>query len=224
MRERTLALAGEGDGLRRRYRHEIDLAALGIALGDDVIARLSVRDNRVPEPNRTQSASFILRWPPEAAGEASGVEGLVQRTMPAYFRSQRQIIIDTEALLAERPRPDDDAFLARSDGIGVDQRVLRLRYGQFLGEEDESLHADEGRAQGERRRARRRAAGGIRRRPATRWPSSATPTTSPRPRPCSIRRRARRSRPRSRRCGRPSCTCARARRARRCRTSTARWN
>ena len=144
VRERTLALAGEGDGLRRRYRHEIDLAALGIAPGDDVIARLSVRDNRVPEPNRTQSASFILRWPPEAAGEASGVEGLVQRTMPAYFRSQRQIIIDPEALLAERPRPDDEAFLARSDGIGVDQRVLRLRYGQFLGEEDESLHADEG--------------------------------------------------------------------------------
>ncbi len=144
VRERTLALAGEGDGLRRRYRHEIDLAALGIAPGDDVIARLSVRDNRVPEPNRTQSASFILRWPPEAAGEASGVEGLVQRTMPAYFRSQRQIILDTEALLAERPRPDADAFLARSDGIGVDQRVLRLRYGQFLGEEDESLHADAG--------------------------------------------------------------------------------
>ena len=142
--ERTLALAGEGDARRRRYRHVVDLATLGIAAGDDVLARLQVRDNREPEPNYARSASFILRWPPEAGGEASGVEGLVQRTMPAYFRSQRQIIIDTEALIGERTRLSDEEFLGRSDGIGVDQRVLRLRYGQFLGEEDESLHAHEG--------------------------------------------------------------------------------
>ena len=58
--------------------------------------------------------------------------------MPAYFRSQRQIIIDSEALLAERAHLDGDEFLKRSDTIGVDQKILRLRYGQFLGEEFES--------------------------------------------------------------------------------------
>jgi len=61
----------------------------------------------------------------------------VQRTLPAYFRSQRQIIMDAEALLAERRKLSADAFTTRSDGIGVDQRILRLRYGQFLGEEAE---------------------------------------------------------------------------------------
>jgi hypothetical protein len=62
----------------------------------------------------------------------------VQKVLPAYFRSQRQIIIDSEALIAEQPTLSADRFLARSDGIGVDQKILRLRYGQFLGEEFES--------------------------------------------------------------------------------------
>lgn len=142
-KERTLALQGEptgpdGDAKHRHFRHALDLGALGIAQGDDVIVRLIVTDNREPEPNTTRSASFILRWPAETSTDAAGLEGIVQKTMPAYFRSQRQIIIDSEALLAEKPKLDEEKFLARSDAIGVDQRVLRLRYGQFLGEEAET--------------------------------------------------------------------------------------
>ena len=138
--EREIAPAIEAlDGTRRqRYRHSLDLGSLGIAAGDDVIVRLRVADNREPEPNTTRSPSFILRWPAEAAVDSAGLEGVVQHVLPAYFRSQRQIIIDTEALLAEQPRPAPDRFLARSDALGVDQRVLRLRYGQFLGEETEA--------------------------------------------------------------------------------------
>src|SRR5690606_781903 len=60
---------------------------------------------------------------------------------PAYFRSQRQIIIDAEALLEEKPRLASEEFERRSDLIGVDQRLLRLRYGQFLGEESEGGNA-----------------------------------------------------------------------------------
>ena len=48
-----------------------------------------------------------------------------------------QIIIDAEALLKQRGSLDADTFIKRSDAIGVDQRILRLRYGQFLGEEAE---------------------------------------------------------------------------------------
>ena len=138
--EREIAPAVEAiDGARRqRYRHSLELGALGIAAGDDVIVRLRIADNREPEPNTTRSPSFILRWPAEAAGDSADLEGVVQQVLPAYFRSQRQIIIDTEALLAEQPRAAPDRFLARSDALGVDQRVLRLRYGQFLGEETET--------------------------------------------------------------------------------------
>lgn len=135
---------GSGPYVRYRYAHTLDLASLGLSMGDDVIVRAIVTDNREPKPNTTRSASFILRWPAEASNDSAALEGVVQKTMPAYFRSQRQIIIDSEALLAERAKVDDKTFLDRSDAIGVDQKVLRLRYGQFLGEESEThaQHAD----------------------------------------------------------------------------------
>jgi hypothetical protein len=117
------------------------ISALSLAKGDEVVVRLVVTDNRVPKPNVTRSPSLILRWPADASKDSSGLDGIAQKTMPAYFRSQRQIIIDTEALLTDKPALDDAKFLARSDAIGVDQKILRLRYGQFLGEESEG-HAE----------------------------------------------------------------------------------
>jgi hypothetical protein len=135
--ERVLPLRGQGDRQRRQYTHRLDLGSLGLAAGDDLIVRFSVDDNRQPERDTARSASLILRWPPDAGDEPTGLEGMVRRTLPAYFRSQRQVIIDTEALVAERPRLPADRFGDRSDEIGMDQRLLRLRYGQFLGEEAE---------------------------------------------------------------------------------------
>ena len=119
----------------------------------------------------------------------------MQKTLPAYFRSQRQIIIDSEALLAERAALDEAKFLARADAIGVDQKILRLRYGQFLGEESEGHgggHGDAGETaqattmpttRSTPKRPRRPASAT----PATRSPNTATCTTSPRRRRCSIR-------------------------------------
>lgn len=135
--ERTLALRGEGGDKSRTYARTINLAEAGLTEGSDLIARLEVADNRAPTPQWSRSASFILRWPPPPAAESTGMEGLVQRALPAYFRSQRQIILDIEALVPQRPRLAAPEFVSRSDAIGVDQRILRLRYGQFLGEEDE---------------------------------------------------------------------------------------
>jgi hypothetical protein len=141
---RTLQLSGTGNARRRSYHQLLDLSALGFAIGDDLVVRLAVSDRRTPVANTTRSASFILRWPPAAGEEASGVEGLVKRTLPAFFRSQRQIIIDSEALLKKRSALAQDAFVKQSDEIGVDQHILRLRYGQFLGEESEGGHEDTG--------------------------------------------------------------------------------
>ncbi|MCX7033106.1 MAG: hypothetical protein NT046_03930 [Arenimonas sp.] len=135
--ERSLVLNGEGDGRQRRYVRSLDLAALGLGAGDDLIVRLVVGDNRAPSPQSTRSTSLILRFPPPPSAESTGMEGLVKKTLPAYFRSQRQIIIDAEALVAERPRLAADKFMQRSEGLGMDQRILRMRYGQFLGEETE---------------------------------------------------------------------------------------
>src|SRR5690606_21229805 len=75
--EREVVPAAEAiDGARQlRYRHAVDLAALGVAAGDDVIVRLRVDDNREPAPNTTRSASFILRWPAEASTDSAALEG-----------------------------------------------------------------------------------------------------------------------------------------------------
>ena len=136
--EQSRSLVGLGSRARKRFAEKLDLSALGIGPGDDVIIQFSINDQRAPQNNITRSSSFILRWPPEDGVQATGVEGMVQKAIPAYFRSQRQIIIDTEKLLADKNKLSAEKFAIQSDTIGVDQRILRLRYGQFLGEEAEA--------------------------------------------------------------------------------------
>ena len=136
-KEQTMTLHGAGPATARRFTASLDLKALGMAVGDDLIAQLTVQDTRSPSPQRAQSPGLILRWPADLGQESTGLEGLVKKVMPAYFRSQRQIIIDAEALQKQKRSLATDTFVTRSDAIGVDQRILRLRYGQFLGEEAE---------------------------------------------------------------------------------------
>jgi hypothetical protein len=136
-REQILNVRGSGSATVKRFSPQLDLAALGFAVGDDLVAQLSVGDNRAPNPQVVRSPSLILRWPSDLGNESTGLEGMVKKVLPAYFRSQRQIIIDAETLLKEKKKLGADKFVERSDTIGVDQRILRLRYGQFLGEEAE---------------------------------------------------------------------------------------
>jgi hypothetical protein len=56
---------------------------------------------------------------------------------PEFFRSERQIIIDAEQLLKEKDSISVEKFNNRSNNLGIDQKLLRLRYGKFLGEEGE---------------------------------------------------------------------------------------
>jgi hypothetical protein len=136
--QQSITLDGTGSARHRTYAKTLDLDALGFSRGDDLIVRLTVTDNHPAPPNRTQSASFILRWPAPAGTADAAMEGLVQKAMPAYFSSERQLIIDTEALQSERPRLETKRFEGRADELGVEQKMLRLRYGEFLGEEFES--------------------------------------------------------------------------------------
>ncbi len=135
--KRSVTLAGSGEATARRFAHTLDLAALGAQPGNDVIAQLEVRDNHAPTPQTGRSSSVILRLPSAEVALGAELEGRIKKTLPAYFRSQRQIIIDAEALIRQRRTLAAEDFVKRSDAIGVDQRILRLRYGQFLGEESE---------------------------------------------------------------------------------------
>jgi hypothetical protein len=134
--QRATTLRGRGDGRTRRFSTTLDLAREGMAPGSDMIVQLVVSDNRAPQRQVVEGPSVILRWPSNL-GMAEGLDGMMQRVMPAYFRSQRQIIIDAEALIAQRRSLEAERFMDRSDELGHDQAQLRLRYGQFMGEEAE---------------------------------------------------------------------------------------
>ena len=134
-RETSMALTGSGAARRKAFRASLDIAALGLTPGNDIVAQLIVADNRPSSPQRVRSPSLILRWPPDLGKEAGGMDGMVKTVLPAYFRSQRQVIIDAEALEARRRRLPAATFAQKSDEIGVDQRALRLRYGALLGDE-----------------------------------------------------------------------------------------
>jgi hypothetical protein len=147
---------GSGEGLRFREQSEIlnsrslpassnlsygkslDLTALGLDPGDELYLHAIALDSRRPIPNesRSETRRVTLAGLSATAGEAAvTLSGL--RRVPQYFRSQRQLILDTEQLLSERPSLSEAQFRTRSENIGIDQKLLRLRYGQFLGEEFE---------------------------------------------------------------------------------------
>jgi hypothetical protein len=135
--ERTRTVTGTGDRKRRRFVIDLDLASYGLQPGSDLVAQLTVTDTRTPGPQAVRGPGVILRWPIPEPAQADGLDLMAKQAMPAYFRSQRQVIIDTEALIRERPKLSEEEFLIRADTIGVDQRLLRLRYGQFVGMEAE---------------------------------------------------------------------------------------
>ncbi len=143
-RERTLSLnrgASGANGLIP-FSAQLDLAALGLELGDELYVHAIAADHRSPVPNVTRGETrfFVLQGPATTLTDPAVVATGVKQ-MPQFFRSQRQLIIDTEQLLAEQPNLTPEKFQQRSDEIGIDQKLLRLRYGQFLGEEFEPASA-----------------------------------------------------------------------------------
>ncbi|MBU1346828.1 MAG: DUF4175 domain-containing protein [Alphaproteobacteria bacterium] len=134
--QRSIPVTGRGDPKRLRFAVTLDMAREGMAPGSDLIVQLIVSDNRSPERHQVEGPSVILRWPADLA-MADGLDGMALNIVPAYFRSQRQIIIDAEALIAERAHIEPQTFMNRSNTLGADQADLRLRYGQFMGEEAE---------------------------------------------------------------------------------------
>ena len=132
---REVALPASNDPRTRAWSRQWSLAELGMEPGDELYFFVRAFDNAV-QPNASVSPTYTLRLPGPALASLDaaalptlgGVESL---------RSQRQIIIDTEQLLAETVagKLDAEAQRSRSEAIAADQGALRRRYGQYLGEE-----------------------------------------------------------------------------------------
>ena len=105
--------------------------------GNELYFYLEAWDNQnPPKLSRTETYFFILQDTAEIAFSLEGDLGI--DLMPEYFRSQRQIIIDSEKLLKEQATISKQEFNQRSNELGFDQKALRLKYGQFIGEEADS--------------------------------------------------------------------------------------
>lgn len=121
-------------------RQTLNLDALGVHPGDELYFYCKAKDNHGVE---TRSDMYIISLPDTA--KLMSLEGLTMgmNVKPELFRSQRQIIIETEQLLHGKDSISVQAFNDKSNDLGVDQKLLRLRYGKFLGEEAEEGGAGE---------------------------------------------------------------------------------
>ena len=133
----------KGKNKKLKLRKVLDPNLLEMEMGDELYYHVVVFDNHHPQRQQSRSETYYFQWEDTAAVSSFEMEGMAMDMMPEYFRSQRQIIIDTEKLLAEQSAITDQEFEKRANNLGVDQKLLRLRYGKFLGEEFESGYGQE---------------------------------------------------------------------------------
>ena len=141
--DREVPLPASSDARSRNWARNWALADLGMEPGDELYFFVRATDNAEP-PQTTTSPTYTLRLPGPQAEEDDST-ALPVLVKPENLRSQRQIIIDTEQLLADlkaNPRLPAATVRVRSEAIAGDQAMLRRRYGQFLGEES-SLFGEE---------------------------------------------------------------------------------
>lgn len=132
------------DKRQRQWSKRWSLRELGMEAGDELYFFVRASDNAGKNPHSVTSPTYTIRLPaPEALAEEVSVLPILVK--PESLRSQRQIIIDTEQLVADiaaNPRLNPNLVRNRSEIIANDQAALRRRYGRFLGEES-SLFGDE---------------------------------------------------------------------------------
>jgi hypothetical protein len=126
---------GFGNQKRMNLSKMLDLRSLGMKPGDELYFFINAMDNHGQASRSDMYFATIVDTTElmSLAGMASGVN-----LVPEYFRSQRQLIIDTEKLLKDKNTIATESFKTQSNDLGTDQKLLRLRYGQFLGEENET--------------------------------------------------------------------------------------
>ncbi|AEP31111.1 hypothetical protein [Brumicola nitratireducens] len=122
---------------KNSYVKRWDLAALDMSPGDELYFSIHASDNKTPESQTSISPTRIVRW---LEDEQQGItsDGVVIDFIPEYFKSQRQIIIETEALIEQQDSMSTEVFKRTSRALAIDQSDLKQSYGQYLGDEFES--------------------------------------------------------------------------------------
>lgn len=116
----------------------IDLDEMDMEPGDELYFYIEASDLREPVSNKTRSETFFAVIKDTLTDQFAMEGSLGVDLMPDYFRSQRQLIIDTEELISNRSDLPEEEFNATSNELGFEQKSLRLKYGQFMGDESQS--------------------------------------------------------------------------------------
>ncbi len=124
----------EADEVFVSFLQILNLNDYEMEAGDEMYLKLRAVDNKSPSPQTTDSSSLIIRWLEPSETEISD-DPIQIRFTAEFFRSQRQIIIDTEQLIAERMSVTEDMLREKSVDIGFSQKDLKEKYGQYLGDE-----------------------------------------------------------------------------------------
>lgn len=137
-KDQKISLSASFDSERQyQFKKTLDLEDMGMTPGDELYFFINAKDNRKQE---SRSDVYIITI--QDTVQLMSMDGMLSgvNLVPEYFRSQRQIIIDTEKLIKEKHQTNETEFKNRSNNLGIDQKLLRLRYGKFLGEEtDEEI-------------------------------------------------------------------------------------
>ncbi|RYG01277.1 MAG: DUF4175 family protein, partial [Chitinophagaceae bacterium] len=141
-KEQKLSFRNFNSGSKdQKLTQDLNLKALGLQPGDELYYYIVATDN-----NKQESRSDIHTIRLEDTAALMSMDGMMSGVdvKPEFFRSQRQIIIETELLLKGRDTMTKELFNARCNDLGIDQKLLRLRYGKFLGEESETNIGEDG--------------------------------------------------------------------------------
>lgn len=132
-REKTFPLKNLG-----KSKFGFSTSEFNMEPGSELYFYVMAKDNCPYRIQATKTTTYFVILEDTAKYEFVDDAGMQVDLMPEFFRSQRQIIIDSEKLLAEKSKIAEKDFKQRSNELGFDQKMLRLKYGQFLGEEDDS--------------------------------------------------------------------------------------
>jgi len=113
----------------------INLPSLNMGPGDELYFYIQATDT-----HQQQSRTDVYTVSIQDTAQLLSMDGILTGTdqKPEFFRSERQIILDAEKLLKDKDSISVEKFKNRSNDLGTDQKLLRLRYGKFLGEESEN--------------------------------------------------------------------------------------
>ncbi|MFY0689249.1 MAG: hypothetical protein JXQ90_18915 [Cyclobacteriaceae bacterium] len=137
-REQKLPFNKPVEGRESTISMTLSSDELDLEPGNELYFYAMAMDNHEPtaQMNKTETFFIVLEDTSEVEFSLQGNLGV--DIMPDYFRSQLQIIIDTKKLIAERNMLTKQKFNETSNALGFDQKQLRLKYGQFIGEEEDS--------------------------------------------------------------------------------------